>query len=583
MKHSYARVARTCGRPLALACVVLGLVTLLGYALDVELLFRPIKGDPATNPLTALVMVAAGVALLVNDLRHPAGSLPFIAVALAATGTRLLDGWFGTGLAGVFTPFQGQVEGQLAAGLSNSMGINTAIMLFLISLSLVAHLGQRPVVSQVLGFLALALPMISLTGYAYGFSLFYGQMSLLTASLGIMLSLSALSLSAHRAVLRALLTPQIGGRIARVQVLLGYLAPLGAGFVLLRYARLGASDNFLALFVVVMAWFIIGLASASAVVQEQSDRHRRKAEQFRVASLTRFQLIFESVSDAIFVVNPETGTFIDVNKAACTMFGFTHDELIGCTAGTLSTGVAPYTQADAVTRMGTEQSAPFDWHCRAKDGHLFWAEISQRATMLEGRPVGLSILREITERKRQHEEVTYQAHFDTLTGLPNRLDFDATLEQEIARSGRYNRPLCMAIGDIDHFKLVNDTFGHPAGDVVLKTVAQLMRKSLRSADYISRWGGEEFTILLPETNSDAAEEMLNRLRVRIANHVIPEIGRAVTLSFGVTSYTKLDSPDDLLKRVDRALYTSKETGRNKVTKLRNPAELEPALVRDGAK
>lgn len=308
----------------------------------------------------------------------------------------------------------------------------------------------------------------------------------------------------------------------------------------------------------------------NAMAEEVSAQILRReiADQAKMAGLERFRLIFESVSDAIFVVNPETGAFMDVNDAGCAMFGLTHDELIGTNIGTLSTGVAPYTQADAIPRLGTGQSAPFEWHCKAKDGHLFWSEVSLRGTVLEGRPVGLAILRDMTERKRRHEEVTHQAHSDTLTGLPNRLDFDATLEQEIARCRRYDRPLCMAIGDIDHFKLVNDTFGHPAGDVVLKTLARLMRKSLRTADYISRWGGEEFTILLPETKLDDAEELLNRLRVSISDHVIPEIGRAVTLSFGVTACTKSDSPGDLLERVDRALYTSKETGRNKVTKLR---------------
>jgi diguanylate cyclase (GGDEF)-like protein len=129
----------------------------------------------------------------------------------------------------------------------------------------------------------------------------------------------------------------------------------------------------------------------------------------------------------------------------------------------------------------------------------------------------------------------------------------------------------MAIADIDHFKLVNDTFGHQVGDAVLKHLAEFMHNSLRSTDYVARWGGEEFTILLPETNLDDAEELLNRLRVGVSNHVIPEIGRAVTLSFGVTAGTKSDSPEDLLKRADRALYTSKQTGRNKVIKLRRSA------------
>jgi diguanylate cyclase (GGDEF)-like protein len=91
-------------------------------------------------------------------------------------------------------------------------------------------------------------------------------------------------------------------------------------------------------------------------------------------------------------------------------------------------------------------------------------------------------------------------------------------QQEIARSGRYDRPLCVAIADIDHFKIINDTFGHQVGDAVLERLAEIMRNSLRTTDYIARWGGEEFTILLPETRLDIGERLLNRLRADKYQH-----------------------------------------------------------------
>ncbi len=209
----------------------------------------------------------------------------------------------------------------------------------------------------------------------------------------------------------------------------------------------------------------------------------------------------------------------------------------------------------------------FEWCCKAHDEHLVWGEISLRCTKLGGRAIGLAILRDVTERKRKDAEISLQAHFDVLTGLPNRRNFDVVLLQETARSARYGSLLCLALADIDLFKIVNDTFGHQAGDAVLKSIAGLMRKSLRRSDYIARWGGEEFTLLLPETQLDVCEMLLNRLRIRISNEVIPEIGRAVTVSFGVTAFAKSDSPADLLNRVDQALYQSKQTGRDKVTKI----------------
>ncbi len=252
------------------------------------------------------------------------------------------------------------------------------------------------------------------------------------------------------------------------------------------------------------------------------------------------------------------------------MFGFSREELIGRRIEALSTGVPPYTQRDTVAWFERAQSSgpqTFEWHCKAKDGRVFWAEISLRCVSFGGHPVGLAILRDITGRKRLQDAVVEQARHDALTGLPNRRDFDDRLQHEIARSERYGGPLCVAMGDIDNFKIVNDTFGHQAGDAVLKRMAEFMRKSLRRTDYIARWGGEEFTILLPETRLGIATELLDRLRAGIASQAIPEIGGAVTLSFGVTAYAPSDTPDDLLSRIDRALYASKETGRNKVTKI----------------
>lgn len=289
-----------------------------------------------------------------------------------------------------------------------------------------------------------------------------------------------------------------------------------------------------------------------------------------IASEEQFRLIFDSVSDGIFVCDGETGVFIDINAAGCAMFGFSRAELIGRSLDAVSTGLPPYVRRDVTTLLEEAQSKGprlFEWHCKAKDEHLFWGEISLRCVLLGDRRVGLAILRDITERKRKEDEVAQLAHFDVLTGLPNRRNFDVVLQQEIARSARYHAPLSVAMGDLDLFKIVNDTFGHQTGDAVLKRVAELMRKGLRRSDYVARWGGEEFTVLLPETRLDVAEMLLNRLRMSVANQVIPEIGRGVTLSFGVTAYAKPDNPEDLLNRVDQALYLSKQTGRNKVTKI----------------
>jgi diguanylate cyclase (GGDEF)-like protein/PAS domain S-box-containing protein len=289
-----------------------------------------------------------------------------------------------------------------------------------------------------------------------------------------------------------------------------------------------------------------------------------------IAKEEQFRTIFDSVSDGILVCDAATGAFIDVNTAGCAMLGFSRDQLIGRTIDAIATGLPPFLERDAMAWFQKAQSQGpqlFEWYFKAQDEHLVFGEISLRCTSLGGRPVGLAILRDVTERKRKEAEISLQAHFDVLTGLPNRRNFDVVLLQETARSARYGGLLCLAMADIDLFKVVNDTFGHQAGDAVLKSVAGLMRKSLRRSDYMARWGGEEFTLLLPETQLDVSEMLLNRLRLRVASEVIPEIGRAVTLSFGVTAFAKPDSPRDLLERVDQALYRSKQDGRDKVTKI----------------
>jgi diguanylate cyclase (GGDEF)-like protein/PAS domain S-box-containing protein len=324
---------------------------------------------------------------------------------------------------------------------------------------------------------------------------------------------------------------------------------------------------------------LIGFMGARLSIQI---RKREIAEQARATDLERFRFIFDTVNDGINVLDAETGTFTHVNAATCAMFGYSRGELVGRNIEFLSTGVPPYTQRDAIVWLAKGRSGQpqtIEWHCKAKDGHLFWAEISARNVALEDRHVGLAILRDITERKQLHDEVARQANVDVLTNLPNRRAFDHVLQQEMMRSARYDRPLCVAIGDIDHFKVINDTFGHQVGDSVLERLAEFMRNSLRTTDYVARWGGEEFTILLPETRLDAGERLLNRLRADIANHSLPEIGRPVTLSFGITDCTKFDDPDDLLRRADHALYTSKQAGRNKVTKsLRSGAALRSASI-----
>ena len=152
---------------------------------------------------------------------------------------------------------------------------------------------------------------------------------------------------------------------------------------------------------------------------------------------------------------------------------------------------------------------------------------------------------------------------DALTGLSNRVRLDEALQNEMHRTQRYGNTFSIIILDIDHFKRVNDTHGHLAGDAVLKKIAGVLAANLRQTDTAGRWGGEEFLILLPHQGRPTARALAEKLRTAIESTAFPGIGR-ITSSFGVAAYAAQDSVESLVKRADAALYAAKRAGRNRV-------------------
>ncbi len=152
---------------------------------------------------------------------------------------------------------------------------------------------------------------------------------------------------------------------------------------------------------------------------------------------------------------------------------------------------------------------------------------------------------------------------DALTGLSNRVKLDEALESEMRRAQRYRNAFSIIILDIDHFKRVNDTYGHLAGDEVLKAVAGLLTDNLRETDTAGRWGGEEFLILLPHQDRAGARRLADKLRIAIESADFPGVG-TITASLGVTAHAAGDTLQGLVERADAALYTAKRSGRNRV-------------------
>jgi diguanylate cyclase len=168
---------------------------------------------------------------------------------------------------------------------------------------------------------------------------------------------------------------------------------------------------------------------------------------------------------------------------------------------------------------------------------------------------------------REHlEEQRQKALQDPLTSLPNRAAWDERLELEVARQQRYGGQLLLAVLDVDHFKRINDSFGHLAGDRVLKIIANELRKRLRKTDFIARFGGEEFALLLPETPAAAGLKLLDNLRTGIESCPFHFKGARiqVTLSGGLASFAAADRAEQVFERADRALYRAKDSGRNRI-------------------
>ncbi len=195
------------------------------------------------------------------------------------------------------------------------------------------------------------------------------------------------------------------------------------------------------------------------------------------------------------------------------------------------------------------------------------AALEEARTALEAKQVAL---------EEANVRLDALATMDGLTGVKNRRAFGEKLTEEIIRSLRYKTPLSLVLLDVDKFKQYNDTFGHLGGDEVLKTVARLLREQARTTDFVARYGGEEFTLVLPNTDAEGAVIMAERLRVVIESAPWPE--RAVTASFGAATLSSLiNSETELIGAADRALYASKESGRNQVTHANslneNPSEM----------
>ncbi len=316
---------------------------------------------------------------------------------------------------------------------------------------------------------------------------------------------------------------------------------------------------------------------------------KHKLERALRESETRYRGLIETMPDAVFLTDLDFTVQV-CNQQACSLLGIdTIGDLLGQNALDF---FSPEQQArllqDSRDLLETGEGGTNEFLMFRKDGSEFPCEI--KASLLPdelGKPKGfIGIFRDITARKQLEKQaqdlyaqVENLARRDSLTNLYNHRYFYELAEAEFARTRRYHHPLALIIIDFDHFKAVNDTFGHMAGDQVLRQVSEIILENLRSVDIVGRIGGDEFLVLLPETSRDEALAVAGRLCAAFDDRPLA-IGSqriAVTASFGIS----IDSPQcadliALVHQADLALYLAKNKGRDRFEIWEAPSPLDDA-------
>ncbi len=305
---------------------------------------------------------------------------------------------------------------------------------------------------------------------------------------------------------------------------------------------------------------------------------RRKMEEALRESETRYRSLFEQSKDAIFIIQaegPEVGKILSANQSACLMHGYTQKEILCMSIFNLNTPEYVEKAPKLIKRMLAGEALRFEVMHTRKDGTIFPVEVSASVIEIGNKKLILAIDRDISRRK-QTEEERYKlikeleriSQIDGLTDLLNRQYLDKRLSQEISRAKRYGNDLSLMMFDIDNFKEINDKYGHIIGDKILQKIASVLKETLRDTDIAGRFGGDEFIIILVQTDLNVGLQVAQRIHAQIEKAKIPFKKRryiGFTVSMGVCQYNnKIESLEDFITKVDEALYRAKQSGHNKI-------------------
>lgn len=295
------------------------------------------------------------------------------------------------------------------------------------------------------------------------------------------------------------------------------------------------------------------------LLQDVSARIEAEAQRDLMASAL-------TATAACVLICDTAGTIVFANQAMAAQTGYSVEELVGQRPDLLKSGVH---DAEFYARMwrrlatGETFRATFT-NCR-KDGSIFHCEQTiSPALDAEGRLSHyISISKDVSDRVGAELDLREQVSRDALTGLYNRRFGEQRLLSCCAEARERGSQLSLMLCDIDYFKSINDTFGHAAGDLALQACSQTIQSGVRQSDIAVRWGGEEFLVILPDCDLEAATQLAERVRHNLGIEAISGV-RSLTLSIGVASLGPDETPDQTLARADEAMYRAKRGGRNRV-------------------
>ncbi|MBN2752013.1 MAG: GGDEF domain-containing protein [Rhodospirillaceae bacterium] len=270
---------------------------------------------------------------------------------------------------------------------------------------------------------------------------------------------------------------------------------------------------------------------------------------------------------AILVIDPENGQIIDGNRTAITRYAHDRNHLLSQHISEINTLSRQEIAARMRQAVSTNRNH-FEFSHRLLNGSVQDVDVYSGPIQYNGHTALISFIHDATRRKAIERKLKAMATSDALTGCCNRRHLLSILHREFQVGQRNGVPLTFAMLDVDRFKHINDTFGHPAGDSVLQALATTCNKGIRNSDSFGRLGGEEFGFILPATTTTDAERILSRIREDIEHTKVnvPHSLINVTVSIGITALSN-DDPDEqaLMSRADTALYAAKAAGRNRIS------------------